>query len=501
MKNYFSAFMMILLILLLGCTGTGKDSKDDDTGYSTPEAEGISSRAILDFVEALERDQTDGIHSFMLRRHGKIVAQGWWDPFNPDSPHTLYSLSKSFTSTAIGIALDEGLFNINDPVISFFPEVIPTDTSYNLKAMRVRDLLRMTTGHDQGTLFNIRDSENWAEGFLALEVQHWPGTHFMYNTGASYMLSAIITKVTGQTLVEYLGPRLFEPLGIETPTWESDPMGINLGGYGLSVRTEDISKLGQLYLQKGMWDGEQLISEAWVEEATSFQTSNGSDPENDWAQGYGYQFWMCRHNLYRGDGLMGQFCIVMPEQDAVLAITSGTSDMAGIMNQAWDHLLPAMMEDALPTDDEGYKLLNEKLQGLRISTIEGEESSPGVSDISGKTYMMEPNEQGIESVSFDFEASPDMITIKNQDGEHSFKIGYETMELGSMTFSPFTTSEIAVSGAWETPDKYIANVLYYETPHGVKFSFQFNEDNLLWDMDLNVPFQRAGIEQLKGSAR
>ena len=500
MKKINSVLLLILLIMSTACNPSVEESAEG-TLYSTPEAQGISSRAILDFVEAIERDQPDGVHSFILRRHGKIIAQGWWEPFNPDSPHTLYSLSKSFTSTAIGLTQDEGLLDILDPVISFFPGEIPEDTSWQLKEMRVRDLLRMNTGHERNTMGRIQGGDSWAKEFLALEVEHKPGTHFLYNTGASYMLSAIITKVTGKPMLEYLETKLFEPLGIETPTWDSDPQGINLGGFGLSVKTEDISKLGQLYLQKGMWKGEQLLSEAWVEEATSFQTSNGSNPDSDWDQGYGYQFWMCRHNCYRGDGLMGQFCIVMPEQDAVIAITSGTSDMGGIMNQVWDHLLAAMQYNALPPDEEGVKLLEEKLKELKISSVKGEKSSPLASALWGKTYIMEPNELGMESVSFDFEASPNRITITNQDGEQSFGAGYETMELGSMTNPLMATSKIAVSGAWETPDKYNANILYYETPHGVNFSFQFDEDKLLCNMDLKLPFRGRGSVKLEGKVK
>ena len=498
MKKKNSLLFLILLIMATACNQSVEESAESNI-YSTPESQGISSQAILDFVQAIERDQTDGVHSFMLRRHGKIVAQGWWEPFNPESPHTLYSLSKSFTSTAIGLAQDEGLLSIYDPVISFFPGEIPEDTCWNLKDMRVRDLLRMTTGHNQ--VMNIRQSDNWAKEFLAQEVKYWPGTHFMYNTDATYMLSAIITKVTGEPLVDYLGPRLFEPLGIEDPFWESDPRGISVGGSGLHLRTEDISNFGQLYLQKGIWNGEQLIPEAWVEEATSFQTSNGPDPDNDWAQGYGYQFWLSRHNCYRGDGMMGQFCIVMPEQDAVLAITSGTSDMPGVMNQVWEHLLPAMLDDALPPDEEGVKRLEEKLKGLKINCVEGDGDSPLASVFSGKTYIMEPNEQGMASISFDFDATPDRITIANEDGEQSFAAGYGTMELGSMTIPQMGSSKIAVSGAWETQDKYIANILLYETPHGVKYTFQFNEDELLCDVNLNVPFRGREALQIKGKVK
>jgi len=500
MKNSISTLLLLLLLIISACTPAEKEIQSTDRARSTPEAMGISSGAILDFVEAIEREQKDAIHSIMLRRHGKIVTEAWWAPFNPDSPHMLYSLSKSFTSTAIGIAQDEGLLSIDDQVISFFPYESPDDPSDNLKAMRIRDLLKMNSGHQSGTSRGMREGKTWVEGFLALEVQHKPGTHFVYNSGATYMLSAIIQKVTDMTLLDYLKPRLFEPLGIEDPTWESDPDGINAGGWGLSVKTEDISKLGQLYLQKGNWNGKQLVSEDWVEEATSFQTSNGSNPDSDWEQGYGYQFWRCRHNFYRGDGAFGQYCIVMPDQDAVLAITSGSSDMQAILNIVWEHLLPGMEKNALPPDAEGLKLLNDKLQGLAISTVKGEENSPNASDISGKTYIIEPNNMGIKSISFNFDSSPDEITINIDEKEQSFGIGYETLEFGSFISSRLVSKEVAVSGAWESPDKYQVKIIYFETPHELEFTFQYNEDKLIWDTDQNVSFGPTQVEQLKGNA-
>jgi len=501
MKNSATTFLIVLLSILSACIPAEKELQNINKGYSTPEAMGISSSAILDFVEALEREQKDAIHSIMLRRHGKIVTEAWWAPFNPDSPHMLYSLSKSFTSTAIGIAQDEGLLSIDDPVISFFPYETPDDPSDNLKAMRIRDLLKMNSGHQTGTSDGMREGKTWVEGFLALEVQHKPGTHFVYNSGATYMLSAIIQNVTGVTLLDYLKPRLFEPLGVEDPTWESDPDGINAGGWGLSVKTEDISKFGQLYLKKGNWQGKQLVSEDWVEEATSFQTSNGSNPESDWEQGYGYQFWRCRHDFYRGDGAFGQFCIVMPDQDAVLAITSGSSDMQGIMNLAWEYLLPGIGKNALPPDDEALKLLNDKLQGLAISTVEGEDNSPNASSISGKTYIMEPNSRGIKSISIDFDSSPDVISINGEKSEQSFSVGYGAIEPGAMISPQFVSREIAVSGAWNSPDKYHVKIVYYETPHEIEYTFQFKEDKLIWDTDMNVNFGPTSLEQLKGSVR
>lgn len=481
MKKLLALFILLPILGLSSCSTSPKEGSTSSSGYSTPELEGISSKAILQFIEALEEAQPDAIHSVMLRRHGKIVAEGWWAPYNPDSPHLLWSLSKSFTSTAIGMAQDEGLLSIDDLVISFFPEDVPEEPSTNLKSMRISDLLRMNTGHEREPSFRNMQDDNWVKAFLAHEVDHKPGTHFRYNSMATYMCSAILQKVTGKTMMDFLTPRLFEPLGIENPTWETDPKGINVGGWGLSVTTEDISKLGQLYLQKGMWEGKQLLSEAWVEEATSLQSSNGSNPESDWDQGYGYQFWQCRHNIYRGDGAFGQYCIVMPEQDAVLAITSGSDDLQGILNVVWDKLLPAFEEGTLPVNPEGVEELNSKLQELAISTTEGEKSSPMAEKVSGETYTMEPNGASIQSIAFNFETSPAEITITNEQGEQAFGARYQENAGGTLA-NPFVTSEkVAVSGAWHADDTYAVKIVYYETPQSVVYTFRFEEDKVYWN--------------------
>ncbi len=332
---------------------------------ATPESQGIASSAILKFVEAVE-GQFHELHSFMLLRHGQIVAEGWWSPYRREDPHMLFSLSKSFTSTAVGLATAEGCFSLDDKVVSFFPDDVPAKVSKNLAAMKVRHLLSMSTGHDVDTMPHMveRPDGNWTRGFFEVPVIHKPGTHFLYNTGATYMLSAIVQKTTGKKLTEYLKPRLFKPLGVEKTTWEVSPQGVNTGGFGLNIKTEDIARFGQLYLQKGKWEGKQIIPEAWVDEATQSHISNGDNPESDWNQGYGYQFWRCRHNAYRGDGAFGQYCIVMPEQDAVLAITSGLGDMQEPLNLVWDILLPAMKEKAVRANKAAQEALTQKTSQL-----------------------------------------------------------------------------------------------------------------------------------------
>jgi CubicO group peptidase (beta-lactamase class C family) len=327
---------------------------------STPEAQGISSQAICDFVETVDKINT--LHSFMLVRHGRVIAEGWWKPEAADKPHILHSLSKSFNSTAVGLAIEEGKLSLDDSVLKFFPSDAPADPSENLKAMTVRDLLTMTGGHDTEPK-TVGDGPS-VKQFLAHPVVHKPGTHFQYNTMGAYTLSAIVTKVTGQTTLEFLKPRLFEPLGIENPRWDMSPEGNSLGGYGLWLCTEDIAKFGQLYLQKGQWNGKQLIPEKWIEQATSKQVPNDQESHSkmgpDWRQGYGFQFWRCTHDAYRGDGAAGQLCVVMPDQDAVVAITALTGGMQDELNAIWDKLLPAFQSAPLPQDPAGQ----EKLKSL-----------------------------------------------------------------------------------------------------------------------------------------
>ena len=332
---------------------------------STPEAQGISSQAIRAYVDASDQ-AIHTMHSFMLVRHGKVVAEGWWKPEAADKQHVLWSLSKSFDATAVGLAIAEGKLGLDDPVLKFFPSEAPADPSANLKAMRVRDLLSMSGGHDTEPKFKIESGPS-VRDFLAHPVTHPPGTYFRYNTPGSYMLSAIVTKATGKTVLEFLKPRLFEPLGIEHPDWGTSPEGYSLGGYGLSVCTEDIAKFGQLYLQKGKWNGKQLLPEKWVEAATSKQVENDKAPSvknPDWRQGYGFQFWRCQHNAFRGDGRDGQFCLVLPEQDAVIAITALTGDMQAQLNLIWEKLLPAFQPKPLADDAAGNAQLKQTLTGL-----------------------------------------------------------------------------------------------------------------------------------------
>jgi len=420
----------------------------------------------------------------------------------------LFSLSKSFTSTAVGLAVAGGKLALDDEVLKFFPEDTPAEPSANLKAMRVRDLLCMSAGHQ--TEVSLADTkETWTKAFLNHPVAHKPGTHFMYNTPATYMLSAVVQKVTGMTVLDYLRPRLFEPLGIENPQWDTSPQGVSLGGYGLSVRTEDIARFGQLYLQKGVWMGKHLIPSTWVEAATARQTSSGSNPKSDWEQGYGYQFWRCRHGLYRGDGAFGQFCIVMPEQDAVVAITSGGRDMQAVMNLVWEKLLPALKPAPLPADRVGTEKLNKRLASLAVRPVSGQATSPRAASISGKRYVFASNYRQIEAVTIESREDGATLTVWTPRGESWIVCGPGVWKKGRTAFvngvggRMVAASEqpVAASGAWTRDDTFTLKLCLYETPFYSTMVFRFDGDQLLLDSEHNVSFGATTLPQLLGEAR
>lgn len=468
-----------------------------DLPRSRPEAQGVDPAALLAFLETADQ-KIESMNSFMLVRHGHVVAEGWWAPYNASSPHSLYSLSKSFTSTAVGLAIAEGKLRLDDPVLKFFPDEAPAEPSANLKAMRVSDLLRMSTGHQTEPLRSANQS--WARAFLAHPVPFKPGTHFLYNTSATYMASAIVQKATGQTVLDYLKPRLFEPLGIERPTWETSPQGVTVGGYGLNIRTEDIAKFGQLYLQKGRWQGKQLVPAAWVEEATARQTSNGSNPQSDWDQGYGYQFWRCRHGAYRGDGAFGQYCIVWPEQDAVIAITSGVRDMQAVLNLIWEKLTPALKTAPLPADDRAAAKLEARLKGLALRPQDG---MAAAAKVSGKRYAFPTNDRKLEAITLETEDRDGRVALVSRVNgkEQRIVCGRGAWEKGRAGWGLLPAQPVAASGAWTEDGVFTAKLCFYETPFILTIRLAFSGDEVRCEVAQNVGFGPLRQAPLTGKVK
>ncbi len=453
-----------------------------------PESQGVRSEGILDFLRALSQTKHE-FHSFVLARHGQVIAEAWWSPYRPDLNHMLYSLSKSFTSTAIGLARSEGKLSIDQPVISFFADETPAEISENLRNLKIKHLLSMSVGHAQDSTPLITKEDNWVKTFLALPIPNEPGTQFLYNSGATYMLSAIVQKVSGQRVIDYLKPRLFERLGIKGMTWETCPHGINTGGWGLSVQTEALAKFGRLYLDHGAWNGNQLLAADWVAEATSFKIQQpGKDleklkRESDWHQGYCYQFWRCRHNGFRGDGAFGQFTLVLPEQDAVIAITSESQDMQGELNLVWDHLLPAMQSEALPANKAAAEELHRTIGNLALLPPKGQPTCPTADSLSGKNFAVANNDAGVQSVAFRFNRHGCLFTLTDREGSYPIRCGLEKWALGETTMPgtpPRLTRKpipgkfkIAASGTWKDAQTFEMTWRFIETPHHDTVSCRF----------------------------
>jgi len=412
-------------------------------------------------------------------------------------------LSKSFTSTAIGLAVDEGLLDLNDKVAKFFPNDLPENPSENLMTMTIRDLLIMGTGNHNDTFDPIKKSKesNWAKIFLAQPVEHRPGEYFKYNTGATYMLSNILQKVTGKTLVEYLKPRLFEPLGIKNYSWETDPTGVNTGGYGLKIQTEAIANLGQLYLQKGVWKGKRLLSEQWISLATTKQIDNGTNHKSDWNQGYGFQFWMCRHKAYRGDGAFGQYCIVLPEKDAVIAINSGLGDMQKVLNLVWEILLPEMKDESLPENKKLNEHLKQRLANLHLAYANG--NAQPTPNIIGTTYHFSENDKNFKTITIE----NNELKLENAHGLQMIPFSKNKWLEGKITFEKDIVQvvgqtnglqKIASSGAWVTPHHLQVIMYMNETPFRLTFDFKFSENELTLDLNYNLSFDQKN-HQLKAT--
>ena len=440
----------------------------------------------------------------MLLRHGHVVAEGWWAPYSPEHRQQLYSLSKSFTSTAIGFAVAEGLISVDDPVIKFFPDELPAEISENLAALKVKHLLMMSVGHAKDSIQILEASPAgviWEKTFLSQPVVFRPGSQFMYNSGASYMLSSIVKKVSGKTAHEFLRPRLYEPLDITDATWTENFEGVNMGASHLRMRTENLAKFGQLFLQKGKWNGKQILPEAWIAEATSKQIENGKN-DSSWGFGYGYQFWLNPPGGFRADGAFGQFTMVFPEQDAVVVITSESIDTKTTMQLVWDGLVPAMTNSIMPENKANSQQLRNELKALKYDSPKMETRSATATRISGKEFLLDQNQFNAKAVTFRFIGDKCVFTLK-EAGKPDIVItngmNYWIRE-GNKKPSPHSLfslrridfdSIVAASATWQDENTLLLTWRFIETVHGDSLTCIFDQDKL------NIKFQFS-LARLQG---
>ena len=431
--------------------------------------------ALLDRLDELSVE----CHSLMVVRHGHVVAEGWWSPYSSDRPHLLYSLTKSFTSVAVGLAVSDGLLALDDRVVDVLPDHVPADVSAQARQLTVHHLLSMATGHRADTVADAwtLNPTDLVQGFLRVPMQDPPGTRHAYNNTTSFVLARMVERVTGRGLAELLGERLFGPMGVKHVEWDRVASGATFGFQGLHLTTEAIAAFGELLLRDGRWLDRQLITRDWVRLATrrhidTLQIEDGSRTA-DWLQGYGYHFWMSRHG-FRGDGALGQFCLVLPDQDLVVAMTAAATDMQAALDAVWDCLLPGVDDTAPAPNDEAA--LAQRLRELSLPLVAGE-SAPG---------------RGAEATidaSVADSALPHGTSVSVSPVDGGWRVGLDTgearldMEVGYGTWresSPLGRPVVA-TGAWQGA-MFVADLYVVTGPHRVRLVVDSGKAAATWNI-------------------
>lgn len=438
---------------------------------STPSAQGIDPAAVLAFVDAVDADPTVEVHALMLLRHGHVVAEGCWSPHTPERTRLLYSLSKSFTATALGFAVQEGLVGLDDPAVSHFPELSDVVTDPRSRAITVSQLAAMASGHDR-EMWDEAVRRDWADpvrGFLTIPPDEDPGTLFAYSQPCTFTVASIIQRAAGTGLTQYLRPRLLDPLGIGDVGWQAWPgNGVEAGFSGLFARVEDVAKLGLLYLQGGRWGDTQLIPRDFVDLATARRIATPADGNPDWAQGYGLGFWMSRHG-YRGDGAFGQFCVVLPKLDTVVAITAGTENMQGVLDHVWEHLLPGF-GDGRP-DDAAQADLQRRLAALALPTsaarFNRETRDGWTSTACALVDDGSPDGAAWSSVEARCVDGRLELTITEASNVLTFPVGLDGWVTSEQRDARGDVVPVAASGGWLDEHTLRVEAVFLETPHRI----------------------------------
>ena len=450
---------------------------------ATPESVGISSRAVSRFIDSLA--ELDSVHSIMLLRHGKVAAEMWNAPYRPEAPHELFSLSKSFTSAAIGFARQEGKLRLDDTIASFFPEKLPEHPDPRFLRMTVRHLLTMSSGHDRCALcYMIDQSEpDFVKSFFRSPLVYEPGSRFVYNSGATYMLSALIRRITGENLTGYLRPRLFAPLGFGEREWEKDPEGTELGGWGFQLTTEEIARFAQLLLDGGKLEDRQILPADYLAMATAFQIDNSMNTQPDWQVGYGFQFWRCRHNAFRGDGAFGQYALVMPDQDAALAVTSGMRNMQSILDRVWDILLPAMSDTPLAEDPAEQQALRARCAAAAFPVLPG----PG-RELVWESSSFEENAAKVEALQVESTLRSCRLTLHRNGQLETLEAGFGHRLDNHTRFGCSRLRRMAASAAWRDDDTLEVVAHLYESPYRLRFLIRREGERLTFERNANLLF-------------
>lgn len=392
----------------------------------TAEEIGLHSEDVLNFINEIESNHLC-LHGFMLMRNGKIGAEGYWKPVTQDEPHRMYSVTKSFVAAAIGVLADEGKISLDDKIIKFFPDLIPEGGVHPyLEETTVRNLLMMSTPYSKST-YNIHMKE-WLESYFTSTPDHPAGTVFLYDSCGSYVLGAIVKRVTGKDFNEYLKEKVLLEIGFSKDRkCLEGPDGELWAGSALIITLRELAAFANLLLNGGKANGKQLISEKYVREATSKQIWNRTDGSNfSYNCGYGYQIWITKNNAFYLNGMGGQMAIGFPETGLIFACTA---DIYGnpqgknqIYDALWNHIV-SKLANPIPVNEVSNKLLEEKCNNLEIPPLEGEAYSPLQESINDKTYILDKNPMEISKVKVHLEKDKGVLYYSTPRGDKELHFG------------------------------------------------------------------------------
>lgn len=460
----------------------------------SPEEAGVLSKEIKGFLHDCDALGLN-MHSFMLVRNGVVASECYWAPFKADVPHTMFSFSKGITGTAVGFAVSEGLISLDDKVADYFPY---TGKNEKLKEQNDQVTIRHLITHRSGkkiSILNNCEKNEWLQNWLNAPFTDAPGEKFFYLSENIYMLSRIISKVSGMTLTEYLTPRLFEPLGIETPYWEKDHNGYDAGGWGAYFKTEDMAKIGICYLNRGKYNGKQVIPEAWIDAATTRQIDKIPSVFND-DSGYGFQIFIQSDEMgtFSFNGLYSQFVVVFPRYDAVFVCTAGEPQEDLFMKTLWKHF-PAAFADKIPAEpnDGDFAELTEyinkcenrkppmairkpdmeaKINGRRI--LMRRRGSAGVLG-TGNLFMLAERSGKIDDFMFYFGENSLKVLFKEKNSPVAeINVGLE----GEYGMSEIKLSNLTVPvasyGTWISDNKFRLTIIPTSMAQYREFTFTFD---------------------------
>lgn len=478
-------------------------SFSDGLTRATPESQGVKSEAVADFFKALDEGGFE-VHSIMILRHDKVIAEHWWEPYSPEFKHAMYSSTKTFTAAAVGFAVQEGLIDIDKPFMEYFPELVPEKHAPELERLKVYHLLTMSAGHKSTRYDGSGDDQ--VRSFMSAEYAYEPGTSFAYNITCSHMLSLLITRMTGETEYEFLRTRLFDPIGIsEDIVWEMDLSGRNMGNGGMHSRTSDMAKFGLFIKNKGAWNGKQLLNSEWIEEMTKphiYQNTHRSAEENandDGSQGYGFQTWMGRHGSFRAIGASNQTIFIVPDSDLVVASHGSIGNENGF-NELIYKLCDTMSDKKLK-ENNTFDLKAE----ISKYALKAPFENSGEARIKGRTfrYKMHQNAYGIDVVDFRFDKDGNFyLTLEGASFTTNIPFGYNCWKKGQtdrkmpmgravylnmMGVTPYTTAGMM---AWAGENELHA---YYLSMFnvGINEHFVFNMDGGALTMTILAPAGRG----------